>query len=132
MGFSTANNDFFKVADNEGRLVLVQGTDFLPQQESQHGLVDVAEADVVILDGPDAGTAFDGARFFQAALRSNVKRTIGKDPLLGRIGKGPKKAGKSEPWIFLAPTAEDIALAEKYQAENSSAADTSDAPFQIS
>jgi hypothetical protein len=132
MAFSKASNDFFKVADNEGRLVLVQGTDYLLQQPTDYGIVDIAEGDVVVLDGPEAGREYDGARFFQSALRSSVKRTIGKDPLLGRIGKGQKKGTNSPPWLFMEPTDADIAVAEKYQADHpaeTTAPATSVTPF---
>lgn len=101
-----------KITDYLGELLLVKPTEVIEEMDTEIGTAkDVVRADVTVLSGDEAGETFEDMLVFQVALkRALIKVLDGPNPfLLGRLGKGAKKAGKSAPYIFETPTPEDVA-----------------------
>lgn len=107
-----------KITDFEGYLLLVKPTEIIDEMETKLGKTEAIRADVVVLDHEDGPIESDGVLVFQIALKRDLKRTIeGPTPyLLGRLGKGEARAGKSAPFIFNQPTDDDKNVARKYLA----------------
>lgn len=107
-----------KITDFEGHLLLVTPREVMHEMQTSIGKTDAVRADVVVIDGPEGVYESDGVLVFQQALRRDLLRII-EGPstmLLGRLGKGEAKAGKSAPYIFEQPTDDDKALARKFLA----------------
>ena len=49
--------------------------------------------------------------------------------VVGRLGQGLAKPGKSAPWVLNAPSADDLKTAEKYEAYASSQKAAQEEPF---
>lgn len=107
-----------KITDFMGELLLVKPLELLEGITTSIGIADAIRADVVILSGDRQGDLVDGVLVFQTALRRDLGRILdGPSPfLLGRLGKGAAKAGKSAPFIFEQPEDEDKDLARQYLA----------------
>ena len=103
---------------------------------------DAIDAEVVVLDGPEAGDEIDSMRFFQGPLIAAMKRAAkfneanpSGDPvtgrpkmILGRLGRGEDKTGKltenlhftaadKRAWILTPPSEADKQLARDYLAK---------------
>lgn len=117
----------YKITDLVGSLVLVRPTEVIEEMDTEIGLAkNVVRADVVTLDGVtledgtelEQGTLIEDVLIFQMALKRALLRVIdGPNPyLLGRLGKGNAKKGKSAPYIFERPDEDDATLARQYLA----------------
>lgn len=102
--------------ENLGKLLLITPKEVEHNIATVHGETDALVADVVILD--EKGTDHEvhsGTRIFQKVLIGSLKGSIGKPmPVLGVLGKGEKKAGKSAPWVIGAPNDKQVKLALAY------------------
>lgn len=108
-----------KITEYEGELLLVKPTEVIEEMDTQIGRAEnVVRADVSILTGDEAGETKEDMLIFQLALKRSLLKVLdGNNPyLLGRLGKGKAKAGKSAPYIFETPDEEDVALARKFLA----------------
>lgn len=107
-----------KVADYFGNLLLVKPLELIKDMQTSIGTSDAMRADAYILDGTIPGEEVTDMLFFQQALRRDLERTLrgGSPFLLGRLGRGTAKQGKSAPWIFESPTEQDQALARQFLA----------------
>ena len=108
-----------KVADLLGMLVLVTPTEYVEGMQTEIGTSNAVRADTVLLDGPRQGEVVDNMLFFQKALSRDllaIMRNPAASMLIGRIGKGEAKAGKSAPYIFLKATDDEKMLARQYLA----------------
>jgi hypothetical protein len=144
--FSSASS-FDKISDHFGRLLLITPVEHVFGIKTEYSTpekptTDAIDAEVVVLDGPDAGTGFESMRIFQGPIISTLKRAAkfndanpGGDPatgrpkmILGRLGRGEDKTGKltpnlygtaadKRPWILLAPAEADKQLARDYLAK---------------
>jgi hypothetical protein len=119
--------DKFSPEDHKGRLLLFKPTQLLHDVPTKdYGDKDAIEADIHILDGPDAGTVLRDGRVFPLVLIGQLKGNVGTGRFnLGRLGQGEATKGKP-PWKLFDPTPEDADLARRYLAsdkykENSSA-----------
>lgn len=74
-------------------------------------------ANIVILDGAQAGEKHDDTLIFPKILQSQLKGRVGQK-VLGRLGQGVAKPGQSAPWQLAEATAEEIAKAEAWVAAN--------------
>lgn len=117
----------YKITDLLGALVLVKPTEVIPEMDTEIGQAEnVIRADVVTLeevsleDGTEleAGTLIEDVLVFQMALKRALLRVLdGPNPyLLGRLGRGNAKKGKSAPYIFERPDEDDAVLARQYLA----------------
>lgn len=104
------------------RLLLIKPKGFEPAISTVHGETSAVQADVVVLDGPEAGTEYADTLVFPKVLQSQIKPQIG-GMVLGRLGQGQAKKGQSAPWELAEFSDADAQLARDYIAK------TSPAPF---
>lgn len=106
-----------KITTFEGRLLLITPTEHREGIATSFGPADAVVADVVVLDGPDAGQTEYGTLVFQKALQGQLRPKIGTGRMvLGRLGRGVAKAGQSAPWILAEPTEADKQTARAHLA----------------
>jgi len=86
--------------------------------ETSFGVADAISCDIAVLDGPHKADTYSDVLIFPKVLAGQLAAFVGKDDpvVVGRLGQGLAKPGKSAPWVLNAPTAQDIATAEKYLA----------------
>lgn len=80
-----------------------------------HGVKDAVRADVVVLDGPEAGKKYDNTLVFPGVLIGQLKAKVGKQ-VLGRLGYGEAKPGQNPPWKLSPATDQDKATGQRYLA----------------
>jgi hypothetical protein len=119
--FSTpASGEKTIIDENLGRLFMVTPREVEQGVKTIHGETDALIADVVIFD--EKGTEHEvhtNTRIFQKVLIGSLKSSIGKPmPVLGVLGKGEKKPGKSAPWVLSAPSQAQVDLALAYYNSN--------------
>ena len=98
---------------------------------SDFGTSDAIQADVAVLDGEHKATTFTDTLIFPKVLVSQLSKSVGAaDPVVvGRLGQGLAKPGKSAPWVLNEPTAADIEVATKYETYAAQRAAEQSAPF---
>lgn len=103
-----------KPADLNGHLLLITPHEYKTGIVTSMGEAEAIECDVVDLDTNEEHFS---VLFFNVALRSALKPNIGAQ-VLGRIGQGVAKPGKTAPWILNDATANqaDIDKATAYLA----------------
>lgn len=114
--------------DHEGALVLIEPIAFENGIQTTFGTADAVRANIHVLDGTGAPESYPDALIFPKILVSQTKGQIGAK-VLGRLGRGVAKAGQSAPHILNEATAEDIAKAEAWVAQNAPAVTQAAAPF---
>ncbi len=97
-----------KVADLEGKLLVIEPTAFKADINTVHGVTDAVQVNLLEVD---SGTRHSDVLFFNVALKNALKPKIGQK-VLARIGKGVAKPGKSAPWILLDASSEEGAIAK--------------------
>jgi hypothetical protein len=120
-----------KITDFEGRLLLVSPTAVEENVPTEYGPTTVVDADVVVLDGPDAPERIDNIRIFQSALVRDCRRRKDTDRpmLLARLGTVPNKRGDRPVWVFKDPSPEDINTGTAYWQGRQKKAAENDNPF---
>jgi hypothetical protein len=88
-----------------------------------HGEAKAIRANVVVLDGPNAGERHDDTLVFPKVLSSQLRPKIG-EKVLGRLGQGQKKPGQSAPWILNEATEADVQIGVAYLAQSARPAST--------
>jgi hypothetical protein len=101
---------------------LVKGID------TSFGVTNAVRVDVAVLDGDHKGDTYDDTLIFPRVLQSQLSQDIG-DSVLGRLGKGEAKPGKSAPWLLQAPSAADLKIGEKYEAYAATQKASQEEPF---
>lgn len=101
-----------------GTLFLIIPKDVIKDFDSgQYKPTDVTVADILFIDGPDAGTVLHNAWIFAKWIVAETKDHVGQ-PVLGRLGRRQGKEG--EGWSLQKYTDQDVALAtpvlNQYQA----------------
>jgi hypothetical protein len=91
------------------------------------------KANVFVIDGTYKGEEAFGALIFPKVLQSQLSSNVGKK-VLGRLGRGVAKPGKSAAWELAPATPDDIAAAQAWSAARrtntfASAPATSTPPF---
>jgi hypothetical protein len=114
--------DTINYQELNGLLLLItalEALDHVPTSMTAPGEKSPAvRADVVILDGPRAGTKLENTLVFPKVFRAQLSRSIGK-MVLGRLGQGQAKASQSPPWVLNPPTEAEKATADQYLARGS-------------
>lgn len=105
-----------KVADLEGKLLVIEPTDFKTEIPTVHGVADAIQVNLLDVD---SGTRYNDVLFFNVALKSALIPKIGQK-VLARIGKGVAKPGKSAPWILIDASKEEHAIAKAQAAMGAS------------
>ncbi len=127
----TSEDGLPALAELLGVLLRIEVLEAVASMETSFGPASPVRANVVALDGANKGTAWPDSLIFPRVLVSQLKPSVGQ-VVLGRLGKGSAKPGKSAPWLLEAPTAEDIAVAQRYDAHVAKSAPApvvSDDPF---
>jgi hypothetical protein len=105
----------FRPADYQGNLILVWPTEYRQGIKTDYGDSDAIAARVVVLDGSGGIEEHDNVLFFQGALISTLKPSVGTNkPVLGRLGRGTSKPGQSAPFILTPFTEADAKAARDY------------------
>lgn len=131
MSFATpaAPSSGIKWENHKGALIIVEPLSFESGIQTSFGVADAVKANVVVIDGPGAGEKYDETLVFPKLLAAQLKNQIGQR-VLGRLGQGTAKPGQSAPWILSEASADDIAKAEAWVAQQAKGAVTSAAaPF---
>ncbi|MGA0894618.1 MAG: hypothetical protein ACO3S5_08325 [Ilumatobacteraceae bacterium] len=114
-----------------GVLLRIEVVEAVAVMETSFGPASPVRVNVVALDGDKKGQAWPDSLLFPRVLVSQLKPSVGQ-VVLGRLGKGSAKPGKSAPWLLEAPTADDIAVAQRYDAhvaKQAAAAPVAEEPF---
>lgn len=124
------SGDRVEWADHNGALMLFEVLGTKEGIATQHGTADAVAVNVAVLDGDHKGDQHRDVLVFPKVLCSQLRPSVGQK-VLGRLGQGERKAGKSAPWMLLAPTEADVATAQKFEAYVAKQAATapSDDPF---
>jgi hypothetical protein len=115
----SAATESVKVADLNGKLLILEPVEFKTGITTVHGEADAIEVNIVNLDD---NTVHNNVLFFNVALKNALKSKVGHK-VLARIGQGTAKPGKSAPWILLDATndADAVAKANAYIAGGTTA-----------
>jgi len=79
------------------RLLLIMPIKQEFEVKTNFGDKDPIRADVVVLDGPDAGAQYNDALIFPNVLIGQLRSRIGQK-VLGRLVQGQAKPGQKPPW----------------------------------
>jgi len=102
-----------KWEDYKGRLLMFDVKAQEVGMTTAFGNADPIRADIVVLDGTDAGETISDTLIFPRVLISQLKPNVGRK-VLGRLGQGTAKPGQSAPWTLADATDEDKAVARAY------------------
>lgn len=105
--------DQWKAADHVGRLcAFVEPS--RTTAPTKFGESDATKCTyIVVLDGPDAGTVYDGPMIFGNISKDAYAEGLHKI-VLGRVAVGQAKAGQSAPFILNEASEDDTAIAGKW------------------
>jgi len=114
-----------------GSLLYVTVTEYVTGIETAFGVTDAIRANVAVLDGEHKGDTFTDTLVFPSVLVGQLKAAVGAtDPnVVGRLGQGLAKPGKSAPWVLNEPSPADLEVATKYEAYAAKKAVTDEEPF---
>jgi len=114
-----------------GELLHITVAEIVRDIQTVHGVSDAIRANVTVLSGASKGDTLTDVLIFPRVLRSQLETAVGaNDPVvLGRLGQGAAKPGKSAPWVLNAPSDEDRTTAGKYEAHAAINAADQAAPF---
>jgi len=104
----SAATESVKVADLNGKLLIIEPVEYKTGIQTVHGDADAIEVNLVNLDD---NTEHNNVLFFNVALKNALKSKVGHK-VLARIGQGQAKPGKSAPWILLDATNDAVAVAK--------------------
>lgn len=104
----------FRAADHVGHLLLVYVRELRTGIVTTYGTSDAIACDVVVLTDPAGPRCEPQVLLFQKPLIGSLKNSIGKDPVLARLGQGTAKPGQSAPYILNPFTEQDAAYATSY------------------
>lgn len=109
------SGDGAKIKDDMDAAVLVRPTEFLQGMKTSQGPADCVRADWIVLDGPNQGAVRSNSLIFNQVLINSLKDLPGTATpfLVGVVGWGEAKGGKSAPLLFLDPQPEHMELAMK-------------------
>lgn len=114
-----------------GALLYVTVAEHVRDIETSFGPANAIRASVAVLDGEHKGEVHDDVLIFPRVLQSQLAAAVGAaDPaVVGRLGQGTAKPGKSAPWLLAEPTPDDLATAAKYEAYAAKRAAEVEEPF---
>lgn len=110
-----------------GRLLLIEPLTLETGVKTSLGDKDAVRANIVVLDGPDAGTEHNDTLVFPRVLIGQLRSRIGQK-VLGRLGQGTAKPGQNAPWMLSEATDADRKIGVEWLA-NSTLASTGQPPF---
>ena len=126
-----SSGDKVDLKELNGALLYINVRELVKDIDTAHGKSDAVKCDVAVLDGSKKGETFDDTLIFPKILVSQLAPAAStSDPVVvGRLGQGLAKPGKSAPWVLNAPTADDLATAQKYEVYAAQKAAELESPF---
>ena len=125
---AAANGDEFKPAAHKGELLLIDVLEHVETITTEFGEARPIRCNIAVLDGEHKGDVAEDTLLFGVALINSLKGKVGKK-VLGRLGQGVAKPGRSAPWLLDDPTEDDKATARKYLTWVAEQAAASSDPF---
>lgn len=122
------SGDRLEWSEHNGALLLFEVLGTKEGIATQHGTADAVAVNVAVLDGQHKGAQHRDVLVFPKVLCSQLRPSVGQK-VLGRLGQGEKKAGKSAPWTLTAPTPDDVTTAQKFEAYIAKQAASESEPF---
>ena len=105
--------DQFRAADWQEKTVLFMGIT-KRHVDTNHGPATIAEISLVcVLDYEDGVRTFNDVWVFGAALAPTLYGSA-QDVVVGVLGKGEAKAGKTAPWVLTDPTETNLVAARSW------------------
>lgn len=104
----------FRAKDHVGHLLLIYVRELRSGIVTQFGTSDAIACDVVVLTDPNGPRLEPGVLLFQKPLIGSLTASIGKDPVLARLGQGTAKPGQSAPYILNPFNEQDAAFATQW------------------
>jgi hypothetical protein len=102
-----------------GSLLLITVNSVEENFSTQFGIKPAVRADVVVLDGKEAGTEEPDTMILPKVLVNQLRPKIGST-VLGRLSQGKAKSGQKAPWLLDPPTADDMKIAELWSGDGGS------------
>lgn len=126
-----SSGDKLDLATVNGALLHIDVKEQKKGVETSFGPADPILADVAVLDGEKKGEQYDDVLIFPRLLINQLSQVLeGSDRVVvGRLGKGVAKPGKSAPWLLQTPTEADLDTARKYEAYAAAQKQKQDEPF---
>lgn len=109
-----SGSDLLPLNDLLGSLLLITVHEETDEINTVHGPQKAIRADVAVLDGEGADAKYDDALIFPRVLKSQLRRSVGGNMVLGRLGQGAKKPGQNPPWTLAAATDADRVAAQAW------------------
>ncbi|MEV7011568.1 hypothetical protein [Streptosporangium sp. NPDC051022] len=104
----------FKISDYPGHLFLIYPREHRTGIQTTLGTAEAISADLVLLTDQSGPRTETNVLIFQKVLVGSLKNSIGKDPVLGRLGRGVAKPGQTAPYVLEQYTDADAAYATQY------------------
>lgn len=128
-----AGGDPLVWCDHEGKLLLIEPVEFVAEIATSFGPTTAVRANVHVITGPAVGTLHEDVLVFPKVLQNQLRQHIGAGaPVVGRLGKGDARPGKSAPHKLIEATADDLEKAKAYWLARSapkSVSTAAEAPF---
>lgn len=110
-----------KWEDHNGALLLITPHSVESGVNTTFGTKDAVRADVVVLDGPNAGAEYADVLVFPGVLIGQLRSQLGKK-VIGRLGQGVGKPGQKPPWKLSEATEADKQVGVAWLNKNTLAA----------
>lgn len=110
-----------------GRLLLIMPTSLESDVKTSLGDKDAVRADIVVLDGPEAGEEYNDTLVFPRVLIGQLRSRVG-EKVLGRLGQGQARPGQNAPWLLTEATDADKQTGLAYLAGKLATPATAGAP----
>lgn len=102
------------IGDFEGHLVILRAAGAETQMDTSFGESTYIPSQILDVDGDLTPEGFEDIWVWSAGVRSQLKSaTKAGKPIVGVVGKGTAKPGKSAPWLIIEPDAAQLAEAKK-------------------
>lgn len=109
-----AKGDFINFKDVTGALLLFTVYEETEEHQTVHGPNTAVIADIVVLDGPDAGKVYEKAPIYPRALKPQLRSAVGGMMVVGRLGQSAGKPGQNPAWMLTAATDAEKQIAKAY------------------
>lgn len=111
---ASPGGDRINFEDWIGKLFVVEPTDYEKDIKTDYGLSDAIRANVWVLLSPTEHEEFNDTLIFPRVLVSSLKKSVGKELVVGRLEQGEAKKGQSAPWLLSVPTEKDMEKANAF------------------
>jgi hypothetical protein len=112
---ATGGGDKLPLDDLVGALLIFDVREQCTEMQTSFGPASPIRCDVAVLDGGHKAETYPDTLVFPRVLMGQLRPHIG-GKVLGRLGKGEAKPGKSAPWTLTDPTEADKETGRKYLA----------------